>query len=191
MTKRHRKIAKFRRNEVAEYYRGEIDGEITSIRIILHALTELAVYNAEMESYEVRAIEADDMERSISYKLEVISETVKELTKYIKGGHAMQNWFKIPDECNAGFGITDEELDALLKRDDAQGPELTDEELAEIREAETMEILSDSNEDPIFTEEEERAYERRIDESLARLDRVEDDDIDIDPAYDPGYTWHR
>ena len=104
----------------------------------------------------------------------------------------MQNWFRIPeDECRADYGMTEEELDALLKRDDAQGPSLTDEELAEIHEAEVMEILSDPNEDPPTTPEEERAYEQRIDEHLARMDRVEDDDIDIDPAYDPGYTWHR
>lgn len=105
----------------------------------------------------------------------------------------MQTWFKVPeDECRADYGMTEEEFDALLKRPDAQGPELTDEELAEIHEAEVMEIISDPNEDPPLTEEEERAYEQRIDKSLARLDRVEDDgDYDIDPAYDPGYTWHR
>ena len=48
----------------------------------------------------------------------------------------MQNWIN-QDEFDMGYDMTEEEL-------------------GEIREAETMEILSDPNEDPPMTEEEEQ-----------------------------------
>ena len=83
----------------------------------------------------------------------------------------MQNWIN-QDEFDMGYDMTEEEL-------------------GEIREAETMEILSDPNEDPPMTEEEERAYEQRIDDYLTRMDKDEDDgDYDIDPAYDPSYDFN-
>ena len=84
----------------------------------------------------------------------------------------MQNWIN-QDEFDMGYDMTEEEL-------------------GEIRDAERMEILSDPNEDPPITPEEDESYEKRIDDYLTRMDKKEDDDrIDIDPAYDPGYIWHR
>ena len=77
------------------------------------------------------------------------------------------------NECFSGYGISWKELE-------------------EIREAEQMEILSDPNEDPLTTPEEDARYEQKIEYYLARMAHMNDEDddpYDVDPAYDPGYDF--
>ena len=142
---RNRKVIEYHRNEVAEYFRGEIEDHILFIKRMLKPLTALATYNAETEDAEVRADQADDMKRGIEYRLGEITREVEDLTRLIKGGKNMQNWIK--DECNAYFTLTEEELEGLLqKQEDTDAPE-----------------------DPELTEEQEQALLEEEDEILARL----------------------
>lgn len=154
MTKRSRKIVEYHRNEVAAYFRGEIEDHILFIKKMLRPLTELATYNAETEDAEVRADRADDMRRGIEYRLGEITREVEEITRLIKGGKkSMQNWIK--DDCNAYFTMSEEEFQGLMQRQED----------------------TDAPEDPELTEEQEQALLEEEDEILARL-------RDIDPAYD-------
>lgn len=155
MTKRSRKIVQYHKNEVAEYFRGEIEDHVMDIKKMLRPLTELATYNAETEDAEARADRADEMRRRIEYKLADIAQDVEEITRLIKGGKkSMQNWIK-QDECNAYFTMSEEEFRGLMQRQED----------------------TDAPEDPELTEEQEEALLAEEDEILERL-------RDIDPAYD-------
>lgn len=82
--RRRRKVTKISFRQEADFYLVQIQDDIYATREVLDSLTELAIYNAEMEKPHLRLLEADDMRHIITGRLDEIEQLAEMVTGFVR-----------------------------------------------------------------------------------------------------------